>query len=71
MSELPGRLLVGNSYCKRNLALGDAVGHIRQMTINSNHASNNSGIFLVTEIIMPLASLSLTLHHRRREGKVT
>src|SRR5664280_1202048 len=51
--------------------LGDAVGHIRQMTLNNNHASNNSGIFLATEIIMPLVILSLTLYHRRRDGKVT
>ena len=49
--------------------LGDAVGHVRQMTINNNHASNNSGIFLVTEIIMPLVILCLTLYHRRREGR--
>ncbi len=49
--------------------LGDAIGHFRQMTINNNHASNNSGIFLVTEIIMPLVILALTLYHRR-EGKV-
>ena len=41
------------------------------MTLNDNHASNNSGIFLVTEIIMPLVILSLALYHRRREGKVT
>jgi hypothetical protein len=51
--------------------LGDAVGHVRQMTLNNNHASNNSGIFLVTEIIMPLVILSLALYHRRREGRVT
>jgi hypothetical protein len=51
--------------------LGDAVGHVRQMTINNNHASNNSGIFLITEFIMPLVILSLTLYHRRREGNVT
>jgi hypothetical protein len=51
--------------------LGDAVGHVRQMTLNNNHASNNSGIFLVTEIIMPLVILSLTLYHRRGDGKVT
>ena len=51
--------------------LGDAVGHVRQMTLNNNHASNNSGIFLVTEIIMPLVVLALTLYHRRREGKLT
>ncbi len=51
--------------------LGDAVGQVRQMTLNNNHASNNSGIFLVTEIIMPLVILALTLYYRRREGRVT
>ena len=50
--------------------LGDAVGHVRQMTLNNNHASNNSGIFLITEIIMPLVILCLTLYCRRREGKI-
>jgi hypothetical protein len=47
--------------------LGDAVGHVRQMTLNNNHAANNSGIFLVTEFIMPLVILSLALYHRRWE----
>ena len=51
--------------------LGDAVGHVRQMTLNNNHAANNSGIFLVTEFIMPLVILSLALYHRHREGEVT
>jgi hypothetical protein len=51
--------------------LGDAVGHVRQMALSNNHASHNSGIFLVTEIIMPHVMLSLTLFHRRREGEVT
>jgi hypothetical protein len=46
--------------------LGDAVGHIRQMTLYNNHASNNSGIFLLTEIMMPLVILSLTVYHHRR-----
>ncbi len=50
--------------------LGDAVGHVRQMTLNNNHAANNSGIFLVTEFIMPLVILSLALYHRHQEGKV-
>jgi hypothetical protein len=45
--------------------LGDAVGHVRQMTIYNNHASNNSGIFLAAEIVVPLVILSLTLYHRR------
>jgi hypothetical protein len=51
--------------------LGDAVGHLRQMTLNNNHAANNSGIFLLTEFIMPLVILSLTLYHRRQEAEVT
>ncbi len=50
--------------------LGDAVGHIRQMTLNNNHASNNSGIFLVAELIMPLVILSLALYHRPWKGNV-
>jgi hypothetical protein len=44
--------------------LGDAFGHIRQMTLYNNHASNNSGIFLATEIMMPIVILSMTLYHR-------
>jgi hypothetical protein len=32
-----------------------------------DHAANNSGIFLVTEFIMPLVILSLALYHRRWE----
>ncbi|MGO4514989.1 DUF6790 family protein [Terriglobus sp. 2YAB30_2] len=51
--------------------LGDAVGHIRQMTLNNNHAANNSGIFLVTEIITPLVVLALALYCHRRKGRVT
>lgn len=49
--------------------LGDAVGHIRQMTLNNDHAANNSGIFLIFEFIVPLVILALTLYHRRREDK--
>jgi hypothetical protein len=49
---------------------GDAVGHVRQMTINNDHAPNNSGIFLIAEFIVPLVILSLTLYHRRWEVKV-
>jgi hypothetical protein len=45
--------------------LGAAIGHVRQMTINNNRAANNSGIFLVTEFIMPLVILSITLYPRR------
>jgi hypothetical protein len=41
--------------------LGDAIGHIRQITLNNNHAANNSGIFLIAEIIAPLVILLLSL----------
>ena len=44
--------------------LGDAIGHIRQITLNNNHAANNSGIFLVAEIITPLVILFLALYLR-------
>ncbi len=44
--------------------LGDAVGHMRQIALNNNHAANNSGIFLIAEVITPLVILALTLYHR-------
>ena len=43
--------------------LGDAVGH-RQVILANNHAANNSGIFLVAEIMMPVIILFLALYHR-------
>jgi hypothetical protein len=49
--------------------LGDAVGHIRQITIHNNHAENNSGIFLIVEIIAPLVILALALYHRSAMAK--
>src|ERR1700761_3547531 len=45
--------------------LGDALGHIQQMILAKNHAANNSGIFLVAEIITPLVILLLALYHRQ------
>jgi hypothetical protein len=42
--------------------LGDAVGHVRQMLLYNNHAANNAGIFLVTEITMPLVILFLAFY---------
>jgi len=45
--------------------LGDAVGHIRQMAINNNHAEYNAGAFLVFEIAMPILILGLIIYHRR------
>jgi hypothetical protein len=44
--------------------LGDAIGHIRQITLNNDHAANNSGIFLITEIITPLVILLLAVYVR-------
>ncbi len=49
--------------------LGDAIGHIRQMTLNNNHAPNNSGIFLIAEIITPLVILCLALYVRSARGR--
>jgi len=51
--------------------LGDAAGHLRQMTVNHNHARNNSGIFLVFEIITPIVILLLAMYDRiaTMEGK--
>jgi hypothetical protein len=49
--------------------LGDAIGHIREVVLAKNYAPNNSGIFLVLVIIMPLVILFLTLYHRRLPGR--
>ncbi len=51
--------------------LGDAVGHVRQMVLNSDHAANNSGIFLITEFTTPLLILFLVLYHRHPKGEIT
>jgi hypothetical protein len=48
--------------------LGDATGNVRQITLHNDQGANNSGIFLVTEIIMPLVILALTLY-RHRDGR--
>jgi hypothetical protein len=48
--------------------LGDAIGHVRQMVEHNNHASNNSGIFLVLEFLMPPIILALTLYSRSKGG---
>ncbi len=49
--------------------LGDALGHIRQMILVNNHAANNSGIFLVAEIITPLVILFLALYQRHATSR--
>ncbi len=45
--------------------LGDAVGHLREMIVNHNHAANNAGIFLVAELVTPVVILLLALYVRR------
>jgi hypothetical protein len=45
---------------------GDAIGHVRQVVDNNNHAENNSGLFLYLEFLIPLLILALTLYVRRR-----
>jgi hypothetical protein len=45
--------------------IGDAVGHLRQVLLNHNHARNNSGIFLWVEFTMPIVILLLTLVYGR------
>ena len=45
--------------------LGDAIGHLREVTLHNNHAANNSGIFLYAEIITPLLILYLALYNHR------
>jgi hypothetical protein len=46
--------------------LGDAVGHVREMVVNNNHAPNNAGIFLAAEIIAPLVILILAFCYADR-----
>jgi hypothetical protein len=50
--------------------LGDAIGHIRQMSINNDHAANNSGIFLYCEIVLPIVILILAFYHRQTSANV-
>lgn len=49
--------------------LGDAIGHVREMTLHNNHAENNAGIFLVFEFAVPILMLGLVLYHRHLTRK--
>lgn len=49
--------------------LGDAVGHVREMTLQNNHAENNAGIFLVFEFAVPILMLGLVFYHRHLTRK--
>jgi hypothetical protein len=63
---LRGNFWLATAIANAIWLLGDAVGHIRQMVLNSNHAANNSGIFLVTEITMPFVILLLAIYVQRK-----
>src|SRR5580704_6947122 len=59
---LRGNFWLATAIANSVWLLGDAVGHIRQVVLNSNHAANNSGIFLITEITMPFVILLLAIY---------
>jgi hypothetical protein len=63
---LRGNFWLATAIANAVWLLGDAVGHIREMALHNNHAENNSGIFLIVEIVMPLVILILVLYHRAR-----
>jgi hypothetical protein len=60
---LRGNFWLATAIANAVWLLGDALGHIRQVILVNNHAANNSGIFLVAEIVTPLVILFLTLYH--------
>src|SRR5271163_874426 len=51
---LRGNFWLATAIANAVWLLGDAVGHMRQMVVNNNHAANNSGVFLVFEVVTPL-----------------
>src|ERR1700684_4697535 len=62
---LHGNFWLATAIANAVWLLGDAVGHIRQMELNNNHAANNSGIFLLVEFTMPVVIVILALYCRR------
>jgi hypothetical protein len=63
---LRGNFWLATAIANAVWLLGDAVGHIREISLRNNHAKNNSGIFLVVEIVTPIVILILALYHRAR-----
>ncbi len=61
---LRGNFWLATAIANAVWLLGDAVGHVRQMVMNNNHAANNSGMFLVFEIVTPLVILFLAFYDR-------
>src|SRR5277367_4838470 len=66
---LRGNFWLATAIANAVWLLGDAIGHIRQMLLYSNHARNNSGPFLVAEFIVPILILLLALYvHMKPRG---
>jgi hypothetical protein len=61
---LRGNFWLATAIANAVWLLGDAIGHIRQIALANNHARNNSGIFLIAEILTPLVILFLALYDR-------
>jgi uncharacterized membrane protein len=66
---LRGNFWLATAIANAVWLLGDSIGHIRQITLNNNHAANNSGVFLVAEIITPIVVLILALYTRNEATK--
>ena len=66
---LRGNFWLATAIANAVWLLGDAIGHIRQITLNNNHAANNSGIFLAAEIITPIVVLILAFYTRKEAAK--
>ncbi|MFN8217870.1 MAG: DUF6790 family protein [Solirubrobacterales bacterium] len=45
--------------------LGDAYGHLHQAAIHDNHAPDNGGLVLLSDIIVPLVAIGLYAVHER------
>ena len=61
---LRGNFWLATAIANAVWLLGDAIGHVRQIALANNHARNNSGIFLVAEILTPLVIFFLALYDR-------
>ena len=61
---LRGNFWLATAIANAVWLLGDAVGHMRQIVVNNNHAANNSGMFLVVEVVTPWVILFLALYER-------
>jgi hypothetical protein len=48
--------------------LGDAVGHIREMTVAGNFAPGNAGVPFYMDVICPALAIVLTIVAARRQG---